>query len=226
MRLKRNALMSFSTVMQYTLSEKAKAALAKRDGAKKILTELVNLNPKDDPGNIAAAETFLTRYGPLDPRSSDPEFDVLRWAEFFRTAWKVKTPEEIEGISRHLENIFKAEVTLTNLYERPAIVADFATGTWRPQPRYLLDHLGLQLMESRRMLHCCERPECQRFFIKTSSRDKYCTLLRQWERELDRVGSCGEVMRRRGQYRSVENNREAINARRREPKTSRKRRTT
>ncbi len=211
--------------MQYALDERAKAALAQRNGAKKILTELVNLNPKDDPDNVAEAQTFLNRYGSLDPRSDHPELDVLAWASIFRFAWNARTPEEIERTGRHLDNIFKAEVDLTNLYERPAIVADFATGTWKPEPRYLLDHLGLQLMESSRMLHRCENPDCDRYFIKGKGHKKYCNLWSRWDREIDRVGTCADIMRRRGQYNSVERNREAINARRRKPQAVKKRRT-
>jgi len=187
--------------------------------AKRILVDLVNVNREGDPDNRSAAQQFLDRYEALDPRSGDPVLDVLGWAKMFRVAWTAKSANEIEAVSRYLDNIFKADVTLNNLYKRPAIAADFATGNWEPKPRYLLDRLGLQLMESRKMLHVCERPECGRYFIKNQSRNRYCTLLRQWERELDRVGTCAEVMRRRNQYRSVDENRETINARRRKPKS-------
>jgi hypothetical protein len=170
---------------------------------KKILVELVNLDSTDE----TAAKNFVARHGPL--KKGEATIYVGEWAQKFRFAWtwRNRTSEkEIETINRYMEDIFKAEEpTLENLYQRPALTADFLAGRWKPQPRNLLDRLALELMSSRKMLHVCEDPECGRYFIKEFSRDKYHHML------------CSEKMRAIGQRESAKKNREGTNRRRRKP---------
>lgn len=176
---------------------------------KQILVELVNLDSTDE----SAAQELVARHGPL--KKGEATKYVGEWAQKFRFVWTWKTrtsEKEIETINRYMEDIFKAdEPTLEHLYQRPALTADFLAGKWKPQPRTLLDRLALQLMQSRKMLHVCEKSDCGRYFIKEFSRDKYHHML------------CSQTMRRIGQSESAKKNREEINRRRRKP--TKKRRT-
>lgn len=170
---------------------------------KQILVELVNLDSTDE----AVAQAFVDRHGPL--KKGESAIYVGQWAQIFRKAWEwkqLKAHEIDRLINMRLDEIFKAaEPTLENLYERPALRADFMAGKWKPEPRYLLDRLALELMRSRKMLHVCENPECGRLFIKAFSRDRYCSI------------QCGEKMRGIGQREWAKKNREEINRRRRKP---------
>ena len=175
---------------------------------KQILVELVNLDSTDD----SAAQAFVDRHGPL--KKNEPVIYVLEWAQKFREAWKWRelTDERIERtVNRYLEDIFKVDdPTFENLGPRPALRADFMRDRWEPYPRNLLDSLALELMRSRKMLHVCENPDCHRYFIKSFSRDRYCSML------------CGEKMRNLGQREWAKQNRETINRRRRKPSTKRR----
>jgi hypothetical protein len=55
----------------------------------------------------------------------------------------------------------------------PAVRVDFPTGNIEILPRDLLDALAVELIRSRRTIARCERRG--RFFIKTFSRDRYCS---------------------------------------------------
>jgi len=174
---------------------------------KEILVELVNLDSTDD----SAAEEFMKRHGEL--KKNEPAIYTLEWAQKFRKAWEWRelTQEQIERtVNRYLEDIFKVDQpTFANLGPRPALRADFMRNRWEPYPRNLLDRLALELMRSRKMLHVCENPECHRFFIKSFSRDRYCSIV------------CGEKMRNIGQREWAKQNREEVNRRRRKPKQRR-----
>lgn len=200
-----------STVMQQQYSPKE---------LREMLGRLANAHSADE------AEEFLKAYGPLRERAQgDPRnqgglplslAEVIEYARRFREAWEWRTKPDFDyrQFNRMLEGIFAAGDPIAG--ERPAIRANFRTGTWEPFPQDRLQMLAMQLMADRKMLKRCAR--CQRYFVSNKSREKYCKFLVQYERELDRVATCAEVMRRRGQYRSAEQHREEINRRRRKPK--------
>jgi hypothetical protein len=187
---------------------------------REILGRLANVKSEDE------AEEFLKEYGPLrERRQGDPRdrghlplkvAEVIEYARRFREAWESKTNPNFDyrQFNRMLDEIFTVGDPIAG--ERPW--ANFETGTWEPVPRDLLGTLAQRMMADRTALHRCEREECRRYFVKNFSRDRYCTFLRQFERELDRIASCGEVMRRRGQELSAKNNRDKINRLRRKPK--------
>ena len=191
-----------------------------------MLGRLVNVPPFDDRGWSIPAGHFVDKYGPLrenHPPSKDAaEQEVAEFARKFREAWEWKTDPafDYQQFNRMLEGIFVAGDPVRG--DSPVLRANFRTGAWEPTPRNLLEVLAMQLMSDRRMLHRCERPDCRRYFVKSKSRDRYCKFLVKWERVLDRVGTCAEVMRRRGQSLSAEKHREETNKRRRQPAKSRK----
>lgn len=186
--------------MQNDLEAKTRRAL-NQWGARRILGALANVPGADDPACIVKAQGFLDRFGPLRPYVKDPVTDVIEHARRFRPAWNAKTESDYQLINALLDDIFTAGDPFYG--ERPVMAADFSSGKWQPQPRTLLDHLALELMRSRRMLHRCERPECRRYFVKEFSRDRYCSNL------------CSEEMRSRGQKEWAQRHREESNKRRR-----------
>jgi hypothetical protein len=198
-----------------SLDEKTKAVLAQY-GAKWILGDLADIPPEEDPESEARVLQFLAQYVPLRPyveltpsQKEDVEFgDVIYCAKFLRQAWAAKTKEEITKVNESLEWIFSP----TNYRERPALRVDFDTGRYEPRPRWLMDVLAIELIRSRGMLHRCERPECQRHFVRTPDRRRYCS------------EGCSREMRSRklSQYR--QDNRDELNRRRRKKPTAKKRR--
>jgi hypothetical protein len=189
-----------STVMQSSMNEKNRAALLD-PGARKVLSDLANVPSHRDRNWVIEAQKFISRYGPLR-RAQDPAVEVLEYARRFREIWTAKTEEEYQVANGFLEEVFVAPDPFSAM--RP--IADFAAGKWQPRPRTLLDRLAIELMRSRKMLHRCERPECQRYFIKEFSRDKYCSI------------PCSDEMRTRGQRQWALNHRDEVNARRRKPR--------
>jgi hypothetical protein len=199
--------------MQTAAGQGKVRAIELRD-ARVTLGELVNvLSPQDRPGQLdvlssqdppctTRAEVFLRNYGPLRMKNSIAE--VLEFARRFRQAWWAKTEEEKQVINSFLDEIFARGDPFSQL--RPAIAADFGAGKWEPRPRNLLDVLAISLMRSRTMLYRCERPECQRYFVKEHSRDRYCSY------------SCGKEMRKSGQDRWQREHRDKVNAKRRKQK--------
>jgi len=178
-----------------------------RLGAKRILAALANVPDLSAEPSMATAKEFLASYGPLRrPPVTAPEenhyvLEIISHAVEFRRAWHARTQAEMDHISIFLDGIFEPNPFAT--WEGSAIRADFGRRQWEPTPRTLLDSLAIQLMRSRKMLHRCERPECQRYMVKEFSRDRYCSLF------------CSEDMRSRGQSKWAEDNRKMINRRRR-----------
>jgi hypothetical protein len=200
-----------------TMNEKNRAALEQL-GARKILGHLANVSSREN------AEEFVERYGPLRVRvmkvldqhdnevdtgtfvgpfrkfDMDMETEVVNFALKFRTAWAAKTERDAWAVNRFLNDIFSPG--LPGWEFPPVMAADFATGRWEPRARTLLDALAIELMRTRKMLARCERPECERYFVKEFSRDRYCSNL------------CSDEMRRRGQARWVEEHREELRRKR------------
>ncbi len=59
---------------------------------------------------------------------------------------------------------------------RPAVVADFDTGTVTIEPRTLLDWLAESLLKCRNRLAVCEREGCTTpYFVKSHARQRFCT---------------------------------------------------
>jgi hypothetical protein len=172
---------------------------------RRILGDLANVSATP-PKNQADAEEFIKRHGPLYPGSLSPEFDVFYYAERFRLAWSVETESEAAAVNRFLDDIFAADLLSNDPHPRPAIAANFLAGKWEPIPRNLLDALAVELARSRKMLHRCERPECQRYFVKEWSRDRYCSMI------------CGEQGRANALERYHEKHREERNSKRRKPR--------
>ena len=68
---------------------------------------------------------------------------------------------------------------------RPAIVADFESGSTTIKPRTLLDWLAKSLLECREKLALCERNGCPHpYFVKSHARQKFCS------------SECADVIRR------------------------------
>jgi hypothetical protein len=185
--------------MQNQMDEKNRAALIE-PGARKILGELVNVPSSAERNWVSEVQKFIDRYGVLR-QAQDPEIEVLEYARRFREIWTAWTEEEFQRANGFLEEIFVAPDQFSAI--RP--IADFATGKWEPRPRTLLEHLAVEIMRSRRMLHRCERPECQRYFVKVWSRDRYCS------------NPCGEKGRESSLQRYHDKHREERNAKRRKP---------
>lgn len=205
------------------MNPKSNNAAVQRWGARKILTDLVNIpGPPEPPKKVvkafellarypgaeAAAQDFAKRYGPL--RHEDQSVDstatiayVALYAPCFRLAWSADTEAKKRCVSEFLDGIFAAAWTFNAAH--PAIRADFSTGKWQPVARTLLDELGIELMKSRRLLHRCNEPECGRYFIRSFSRDRYCS------------ARCGDLARGASQRRWAEAHREELNRRRRKP---------
>ncbi|HWR14954.1 MAG TPA: hypothetical protein VN577_09000 [Terriglobales bacterium] len=192
-----------------------------RWGREKILSDLVNLpvqsgtfnaiKPLEQWPALKEAQQFIARYGPLLPRPAalEPETeiaDVLTWATVLRNAWGRLTPSQVEAVNESLDQIFESRGPI----DRPTIRTNFERGRWEPVPRHLLDVMALTIVNKRKMLHRCEKPECARYFVKSFSRDKYCSV------------PCGEEMRSRKQSQWVEDHRDEVNARRRKPQRGRK----
>jgi len=183
------------------LDQKSREALD-RLGAKKILADLANVPALTAANSISKAQEFVDRYGPLRRpqvpalQAMDNALDVVTVGIEFRKAWHARTQNEIDHVSMFLDSIFEPNPFAT--WEGSAVRANFALMRWEPVPRTLLDVLAIQLMRSRKMLHRCERPECQRYMVKEFSRDRYCSRV------------CAEDMRSRGQSKWATENREQI----------------
>jgi hypothetical protein len=203
------------------MNEKNEAALSQW-GAKQILSELVNVPTREyllsefvggqakppSPEDAARAQKFFEKNGPLLHNHGDKNDQAINHlllsASGFRRAWKaMDDDEEARLLNLHLDDIFSYEAPVGKLPAafygvRPVFAADFRSGRWRPIPRTLLDRLALELVDSRKMLHVCERPECQRYFVKEFSRDRYCSV------------RCGGLMRKLGQSTWARENRKAV----------------
>jgi len=185
--------------MQNQMSSKNTAALLEW-GPRKILGDLANVPGKDDPNWVTAVQKFVSTYGVLRP-SQDPEMEVLEYARRFREIWTAKTEEEFQRANGFLEEIFIAP----DSFSAVPPITDFRTGRWEPRPRTLLERLAIELMRSRKMLYQCERAECQKYFVKVWSRDRYCS------------NPCGEKGRASSLERYHAKHREKRNATRRKP---------
>jgi hypothetical protein len=140
--------------------------------------------------------------------------EIPEFARRFRNAWNVKTDFDIQAVNGYLEEIF--ETGDPEKGHRPAVRANFATGQWEPVARTLLDELAIELMQSGKRLHRCERPECGNYFVKQHGRDRYC--------ELRVRPTCGDEMRERGQREWATSHRDELNRKRRkEPAQTKKR---
>lgn len=189
------------------LTKKNRAAIDQW-GARKILGYLANISPKP-PESEEQGREFVQRCGELYD-SLTPEFDAIGYAKTFLWAWDAKDGRNVEavnGVNRMLDDIFARDLLSNNPEERPGIAADFMAQQWEPKVRNLLDVLARELMRSRKMLHRCERPECQRYMVKEFSRDRYCSR------------TCAEIMRAKGQSDWAKDHKEEIKCRRRKRST-------
>ena len=179
-----------------------------------MLAELANLpgSSADDLSRLAAAQSFIEQYGPLrehpekDTRDQGPLplkiAEVLEYGRRFNVAWewREKADFDYRQFNRMLEAIFTEADSISGT--RPAVRANFYTGTLEPLPRDLLQRLAMELMRSRKMLHRCERPECRKYMVKDFSRDRYCSPM------------CADVMRSRKQSKWAEDHSAEIKRRR------------
>ncbi len=165
--------------------------------------DMLNVIPSQEPECVLRAEEFLGKYGPL--RAQQSVIEVLEYARRFRTAWWAKTESDIQQVNSMLDDLFSSDP-----FSRPIVGADFGAGKWEPRPNTLLGQLAVTMMRSRKMLHRCERPECQRYFVKEFSRDRYC--------KTGARPTCGEVMRERSQTEWAQDHRDKLNAKRRKSK--------
>jgi hypothetical protein len=153
-----------------------------RKALRKILSAIANVSPLSDPRWVTDANEFnkLVGQSKLLPRLSDSvlaDSEIPEYAKRFRT----RNPSG----------------------DRPVFAADFTSGRWNPRPRTLLAALAMELMRSRKMLHRCESPECQRYFVKEFNRDRYCKR------------SCSDEMHTKGQTKWALDHRDELNAKRR-----------
>jgi hypothetical protein len=177
-----------------------------RKALRKILSAIANVSPLSDPRWVTDANEFnkLVGQSKLLPRLSDSvlaDSEIPEYAKRFRTAWTSKSePELIPVVNGYLDEIL---ATRNPSGDRPVFAADFTSGRWNPRPRTLLAALAMELMRSRKMLHRCESPECQRYFVKEFNRDRYCKR------------SCSDEMRTKGQTKWALDHRDELNAKRR-----------
>jgi hypothetical protein len=198
--------------MQNQMSDKNRAALLEY-GPREILSELANMPSLRKPSWEVKAKEFVERNGQLLPHAQGSVLEGSEIAEYgkrFRLAWEAKRNAElIPVVNSHLNEIFAASGPKTTPPYKgdPAVFsADFQTGRWTPRPRTLLDALAIELMRSRKMLYQCEQLDCQRYFVKRYSREKYCKM------------TCGEKGRASSLERYHEKHREQRNAGRRKPR--------
>lgn len=145
----------------------------KRWGAERILTDLVNIPRLGDSESLPRAKAFIDRYGALRPEVSDPS-TVLLLALAFQKAWDAS--RDPEAVGSLMDDVFAPRRHARFYGEKAAITADsFSRGKFTAAPRDMLDALGMELLRSRKRLHRCERAECGRYFVKTHSRDRYCS---------------------------------------------------
>jgi hypothetical protein len=187
--------------MQRQILDKANVAALRVHGRTKILVALVNI-PERRPNCVTLSQEFLESYGPLRPGHPLPRVDTVDAAKAFRRAWVKKTKDDVEVLERFLEWLFTLKLP-KEPYGRPAVRLDFLAGRWEPSPRTLVEHLAVELVHSRNMLHRCERPQCRRYFVKEFSRARYCS------------NSCSDEMRTKGQTNWALDHREELNAKRR-----------
>jgi len=187
-------------------------------GAKKMLTDIANIPPQQTEDDYKQAleqcREFVRRYGRLRNKGQqyntldDHAAEVRMFAPTCWHAWRANTQDEMDAVSRELDGIF--EPNMYDMGKGTAVKSDFSTGSWTPVARDLLDVLALELVKSRKLLHRCERPDCGRYFIKSFSRDRYCST------------ACGEIMRERGQRQWLEDHRKEVNEKRRKPTRGKK----
>ena len=186
-----------------------------RKALRKILSALANVPTLDNPVWPRAVSEFV---GICDSKLLLPRLrgsllegsEVPEYARRFREAWTAKTAFDIQVVNGFLNEIFAAPDPIKG--ELPVFAADFSSGKWKPRPRTLLDALAIELMRSRKMLHRCERTECNRFFVKEFSRDRYCSR------------PCGKEMRAQSIKKYLHDHREELNAKRRKPGSKPRRR--
>ena len=166
------------------LSNETQRALAQY-GAAEIVGNLADVPSDEAPNAREEARRFVELYGPLIPIDIDHKLgmftpltderaveNVITAAGFVRSAWKAKTPTEVQQINGIINYIFEG---LHRPWGGAVMQADFATGKFQPIPGTLLEVLLLELMNARRRLKRCERPECQRHFVKQHARHRYCS---------------------------------------------------
>lgn len=140
-------------------------------GAEKILTDLVNVSKA---GVLQGADQdrcaqFFDRYRTLRKGFDNPS-TVFLTALIFQKVWD--SSRDAEAVTSFVDSVFApgvdghAVVSAKSLSRR---------GKFTFAPRDLLDALGMELLRKRKMLHKCER--CERRFIKTHSRDRYCSVV-------------------------------------------------
>ncbi len=153
------------------------------------------------PIEKAAAEGFCRDWGELYPGVTPRE--CLGFVKVFQWAWRATTDDEKESVSQNITAIFERDTSLLrrlppfkrhqapaksgeiawgglpNLDDpgrRPAVVADFTTGTVTVKPRTLLDWLAKWLLQYRDSLAICERKGCTTaYYVKTHPRQRFCT---------------------------------------------------
>jgi hypothetical protein len=183
------------------MDDKTARVLAQRGGAAEILGNLADIpssniqNPAPSPTNQVRelgamlsdpacrdeAQRFIDMYGPLTPESSEPIQEVLQTALKLRRAWIAQKPAEYLEVNQFINEVLSGRADSRGLF--PALQAYFETGRFELIPRTLLEVLIAELMHSRRRLKRCERPECQRHFVKQHARHRYCS------------GFCSDTMR-------------------------------
>jgi hypothetical protein len=174
--------------------DKRSEATLKRWGAGKILTDLVNIPLPGDPKSIERAKAFTERYGVLRKEINTPGL-LLGIAYLFQRTWESARDPEVVGT--FVDNVF-APMPGDQFFGEPALIAAISAqsasrrGKFSLEPRDLLDSLAMELLRNRKMLHKCERPAsdklpaCNKFFVKTHSRDKYCPVVCREEADRDR----------------------------------------
>ena len=144
------------------------------------LIDLLNLPEEDDPTFQRRAEEFVLRHGTLREQFTEALPILAKIASEFRILWNfgmlaTRDPQAVPGRqSAILDVIF--DPLLANRakeYPVPAVRPNFLTGEFEVYPRDPLDAVALEYMRSRKAIHRCER--CSRFFIKTFSRERYCS---------------------------------------------------
>jgi|SRR5215469_1773754 len=176
-----------------------------REELRQIIYEFANL-PLTSPDAETKAQAFTNSYGELHPIRNSPS-DVIEAVSTFRKFWNWKAqPEfEIKVLEAFTETLFTWPWP-TDPHQRPAVRLNFYEGTWEPSPRCLVEAIAVELVRARTMLYRCERPECQKYFVKEHSRDRYCSY------------DCGRDMRSRKQAQWALDHSKLISKRRKSAK--------
>jgi hypothetical protein len=160
------------------------------------LKDLLNLKEPESLfyGKDTSTDAFISRYGALrempaleemmrqmlNIKDDNTQHDARHAVRMARTLFCSMWHAHDKGSNAQQQQLFNGclaavfgPAQIDGEYRNAGLQVDILAGTIEPQPRDLLDALGLEFMRSYRMIGRCER--CRRFFFKSYPTDRYCS---------------------------------------------------